>query len=147
MGLPPLLAVRRIRNDLVDLEDRDDITVSDVDGAVSFPYELNVKLSGIRGYSAPGKTVDEHEFDVILGEDFPYERPRIRWKTAIFHPNIMAPSEGGAVCIADRDRWDFDSKLSDLIIRIADLVKNPNPYNPLVSESCTAAAEWFRDNA
>ena len=145
MGLPLLLAVRRIRNDLVDLEDREDIRVSDVGDSITFPYNLGVRLVGLRGYEAPGKTVDEHEFDVILGEDFPYERPKIRWKTPIFHPNIMAPSEGGGVCVADRDRWDFDSKLSDLIIRIADLVKNPNPYNPLVSESCTAAAEWFRN--
>ena len=147
VGLPLLLAVRRIRNDLIELEDREDILVSDLGENISFPYSLKVRLVGVTGYVAPGKTADEHEFDVILGEDFPYERPKIRWKSEIFHPNIMSPSEGGGVCIADRDRWDFDSSLSDLILRIADLVKNPNPYNPLVSESCTAAAEWLKGNA
>ena len=147
MGLPPHIAVRRIKNDLEDLEYRDDITVSSIGEGFSLPYRLGVRLDGITGYTAPGRTADEHEFDIILGEDFPYERPRIVWKTGIFHPNIMSPSEGGGVCIADRDRWDFDSKLSDLILMVADLVKNPNPYNPLVSESCTAAAEWLRNNA
>ena len=58
MGLPLLLAVRRIRNDLVDLEDRDDIRVSDVGDSITFPYNLGVRLVGIRGYEAPGKTVD-----------------------------------------------------------------------------------------
>ena len=145
--MPVPLAVRRIRNDLMQLEDRPDITVSDVGDDVAFPYTVSVRITGTKGYSAPGRRAGEQEFDIILGEDFPYERPRIRWRTGIFHPNIMPPSEGGSVCIADRDRWDFDSSLSDLILSITDLVNNPNPYNPLVSESWTAAAAWFRDNA
>ena len=147
MGLPLLLAVRRIRNDLVDLEDRDDITVSDIRDDITFPYAITVKLTGVRGYTAPGRVSERHVFDIILSEDYPYEQPRIRWRTEIFHPNIMSPSEGGGICIAEKDRWNFDSKLSDLILRITDLVKNPNPYNPLVTESCTAAAEWLKGKA
>ena len=147
MGLAKPVLLRRLRNDLQDVSNMPGVTVSDLDEALELPYTLHVVLDGIEGYSAPGRVIEHHEFDLILGEDFPYERPRLKWVTEIFHPNILAPSEGGGVCVADRDHWDFDSRLSDFIDAVTDLVKNPNPYNPLVSETCSAAAEWFLKQA
>ncbi len=147
MGMARPVLLRRLRNDLQAVSDMPEVSMSGFDDTLELPYTFHVVLDGVRGYSAPGKETDHHEFDLVLGEDFPYERPRVRWTSEIFHPNILAPSEGGGVCVADRDHWDFDSSLSDFIAAITDLVKNPNPYNPLVSETCTAAAEWFLKQA
>ncbi len=147
MGLAKPVLLRRIRNDLQAVSDMPEISMSGFDDSLELPFTFHVVLDGVRGYSSPGVPADHHEFDLLLGEDFPYERPRVRWTTEIFHPNILPPSEGGGVCVAERDHWDFDSTLSDFLASVTDLVKNPNPYNPLVSETCTAAAEWFLKQA
>ena len=143
MGMARPLLLKRVTNDLRALSEMPGISIPDLGEDFDLPAAISVRVTGVRGYSAPGEEISEHSFDLYLGEDFPYERPRVIWRTRIFHPNIMPPSEGGAVCIAGRDRWDFYSSLSGFIGAVTDLIKNPNPHNPLVSETCSAAAEWF----
>lgn len=143
MGMAKPILLRRIRNDLSRLGAN--ISVSDPGTDPSFPLTLSVHVSGITGYVSPGVTSSEHEFSLILGEDFPYERPRVRWVSPIFHPNIMSPEEGGLVCVMGIDRWDFDTGLDAFLRDLTDLINNPNPHDPLRSETCSAAAEWFSD--
>lgn len=143
MGLAKPIVLRRIRNDLSRL--KSGITVSEIPEDLVFPLELNIHVSGIRGYESPGISRTEHDFNLILGDDFPYERPRVRWISEIFHPNIMSPSEGGLVCVMGVDHWDFSTGLDTFIHDLTDLINNPNPDNPLRSETCSAAAEWFQN--
>lgn len=147
MGMARPLLLKRVMNDLDSLSEIPGILIPDIGEDFDLPATMTIKITGVRGYSAPGKVTEDHEFDLLLSEDFPYERPRVEWRTEIFHPNIMSPSEGGAVCIAGRDRWGFDSSLTDFIDAVTDLIKNPNPHNPLASKSCSAAAEWFLKHA
>ena len=143
MGLPRAVLLRRIRNDLDALRTVRCIPVPEFPDDVGFPLTIDITLNGVRGYSAPGQEVCDHRLSVYLSEDYPYERPRLRWRSPIFHPNIMSPEEGGLVCVMAMDRWGFDSDLVSFVDALTDLIKNPNPHDPLASDSCRAAAEWF----
>ncbi len=147
MGMAKPVLLRRLRNDLREVYGMPEVSIPEFDESMELPFTFHVAVDGVKGYSAPGVETLHHEFDLVLGKDFPYERPRVVWTTDIFHPNILAPSEGGGVCVADRDHWNFDSRLGEFISAVTDLIKNPNPYNPLVSETCSAAAEWFLKQA
>ena len=122
MGLPRALLLRRLRNDLSALSEELWLDVPEI------PDD-------------PGQ-----EFTLIAGEDFPYERPKVRWESPIFHSNIMPPSEGGLVCVMALDHWTFDSDLLSFVRSLIDLINNPNPHDPLRTPTCAKAAEWFLGN-
>lgn len=143
MGMAKPILLRRLSNDLSRVGPG--ISVSDPGADPSFPIMLTVHVSGVEGHTSRDNVSTEHEFVLEIGDDFPYERPRVRWKTPIFHPNIMPPEEGGIVCVMGIDHWDFNTGLDSFIGDITDLIKNPNPNDPLRSKTCAAAAEWFQD--
>ncbi len=143
MGMPIPLLVKRLRNDLSDAYSDPGIDVPDIPDHIDLPYALEITLHDTEAFSAPGVPCPEQRFTVFLGEDYPYERPKVKWNTEIFHANIMPFSEGGSVCVMELDHWDFDSNLTDFIKALIDLVNNPNPYNPLSNPTCVAAAKWF----
>lgn len=147
MSLARPILLRRIRNDLDELGEYLGIRPPSVADDVSFPLKFTLNLYDAEGYSSPGVKISRHSFSLQISEEYPYERPRVTWKTEIFHPNIMPPSEGGTVCVMAIDKWDFDSNLITFICSLTDLVKNPNPYDALGSETCQAAARWFLDRA
>ena len=146
MGLPRALLLRRLRNDLSALSEELWLDVPEIPDDTGFPVELRLAVSGTGGYSAPGERAPEQEFTLIVGEDFPYERPKVRWESPIFHPNIMSPSEGGLVCVMALDHWTFDSDLLSFVRSLIDLINNPNPHDPLRTPTCAKAAEWFLGN-
>jgi len=80
-----------------------------------------------------------------ITEEYPYEKPIVRWRTPIFHPNIMLPEDGGHVCTKLLDTWGFNSNLLAFIQGVESLLTNPNPLSPWGSKSCMAAAKYFND--
>jgi ubiquitin-conjugating enzyme E2 C len=92
-----------------------------------------------------GAVVDElvHKFMIIITENYPYEKPIVRWQTSIFHPNIMLPRDGGYVCTKLLDSWSFASNLLSFIKGVESLLAHPNPMNPYKTESCMLASEIF----
>ena len=146
MGLPRALLLRRLRNDLTALSEGLWMEVPEIPDDASFPLEIRLAVGGTEGYSAPDTKAPDQEFSLIVGEDFPYERPKVRWESPIFHPNIMPPSEGGLVCVMALDNWTFDSDLLSFVRSLTDLINNPNPHDPLRTPTCDTAAEWFLGN-
>lgn len=59
---------------------------------------------------------DVHRVEVQLTNDYPRVGPRCRMLTPTFHPNIDA----SAICIGDH--WAAGERLSDLVIRIAEML-------------------------
>jgi|YelNatPaOPRAMG01_1025707.scaffolds.fasta_scaffold09540_9 ubiquitin-protein ligase len=113
----------------------------------SFPITLSLTLLRVPGpYLADGKVLSRfiHSVQVIITEDYPYEKPIVKWQTPIFHPNIMPPEDGGYVCTKLLENWDFRSTLTTFIKGIEVLLANPNPNNPFGNDLCTRAAEYFR---
>jgi ubiquitin-protein ligase len=87
-----------------------------------------------------------HRFIILISEQYPYEKPKVQWRTPIFHPNIMMPEDGGYVCTKLLDSWTIQSNLVSFIIGIETLMVNPNPVSPWDTNSCTLSAEYFNKN-
>jgi ubiquitin-conjugating enzyme E2 C len=83
---------------------------------------------------------------VIINEEYPYEKPRARWETPIFHPNIMPPEDGGYVCIKLLDKWSFGSTLLSFVKAVEHLVGNPNALNPFGMDLCIESSQFYLNN-
>jgi ubiquitin-conjugating enzyme E2 C len=151
MPLPLDLLKTRIRNEIeiCQRELRHHLTLSDPTVS-SFPLSISVHMLRVPGPSWEGNKVVNrfvHKFSIIIGEDYPLERPIVKWQTPVFHPNIMPPEDGGYVCTKLLENWGFDSSLASFIKGIEWLVSNPNPGNPFGCDPCTRAAAYFNRHA
>jgi hypothetical protein len=111
-----------------------------------FPVEVEMSLVQIPGYELFRGQLRKrfhHRFSMTITEDYPFRKPQVTWLTPIFHPNIMAPEDGGFLCNKLLDDWSFNSTLLMFIKGIEYLLLNPNPASPFGTESCTLAAEYF----
>ncbi len=150
MPLPPQILRSRIGNEfeMCQRELKHHLTISDPTLS-SFPVMINVTLMRVPGPDwEDGKVVHRfiHRMAIIVGEDYPVEKPIVKWLTPIFHPNIMPPEDGGYVCTKLLENWDFSSTLVTFVKGIESLLGNPNPLNPFGNDTCTRAAEYFNRN-
>lgn len=148
MPLPPEVLKARLKNEIESCHHqlRHHIEVSD-SYLTSFPVVVRVALMKIPGPVWNGDRVTTryvHRLEIIITEDYPYEKPIVKWQSPVFHPNIMEPGDGGYVCTRLLEHWDFRSTLVSFIQGLEILLANPNPENPFGSDSCTRAAEYFR---
>jgi len=150
MPLPADLLRMRIRNEveMCQKELRHHLTLSDP-MLISFPILVNVTLLRVPGPDwEEGKIVNRfvHRFGILIDEDYPMEKPIVKWQSPIVHPNIMPPEDGGYVCTKLLEKWDFSSNLMSFIKGIESLLANPNPTNPFGNDTCTRAAAYFNRN-
>ena len=84
-----------------------------------------------------------HRFRMLIGKDYPFEKPTVVWLTPIFHPNIMMPEDGGHLCTKLLEDWSFNSTI--IIVHQGRRVAGHDPQSlqPFGTDSCTAAAEYF----
>ncbi len=111
------------------------------------PIEIYVEMFNIPAPIWRDNKVEtryDHRFKMLIQDDYPYHKPSIRWRTEIFHPNIMSPKNGGFVCTNILSRWNFNSTLKMFIKGIESLLSNPNPDNPFETPSCKHATEYFK---
>lgn len=146
-GLPNDILVRRLTNELQTLCDYlgADMEVSE-EVFNEFPVEIRFTIENIPSYEKHGDWLEEinsHSFYLIIDKGYPFQKPRVRWDSPIFHPNIMSPDEGGHVCIKLLDSWDFNSSLVSFVRGVEHLIANPNPFNPFGTGSCIEAAEHY----
>jgi ubiquitin-protein ligase len=151
LALPKDILITRVKNELLECQKhlRHRFSVSDVT-LQKFPVEVMVTLVETPGpyMDAHGLgTLYTHQFKIIITDQYPFQTPIVRWKTKIFHPNIMPPDDGGYVCTRLLDGWSFNSNLLSFIKGIESLLANPNPDNPYESDSCTRAAEYFNKHS
>ena len=112
----------------------------------TFPMKVDVTLEKTPGpLMENGKLVYryQHKLQLIIGREYPFEKPLVIWQTPIFHPNIMMPEDGGHVCIKLLSDWSFNSTLSTFIKGLESLLTSPNGGSPFGTDSCTAAAQYF----
>ncbi len=147
MSLPRGILRERLKNEigLCKRGIQHNIVCQDEDFA-SLPLTIEVTMKDTPGpVLRDGKVCDgaQHRMKVIITENYPYEKPIVRWQTPIFHPNIMLPRDGGYVCTKLLDSWNFSSNLLSFIKGVELLLVNPNPMSPYKTESCMLASEWF----
>lgn len=152
MGLPLPILIKRINNELEACSKYLKMEIPRIPLDFNeFPLQVNIALKNIPGYvlNDDGDVVqmNDHQCVLILSEEYGYRRPDVRWKTPIFHPNIMMPDEGGYVCVRTVDDWKFGSQLLSFIKSLEQLVSSPNPNSPFGSESCMKASRYFIENS
>lgn len=146
MGLPRPVLMRRISK---ELRECGDYLGSDFDfdpEKAEFPIRIDMHMSNVIGYDAPGSIITEHDFVIILTEEYGFRKPEVRWRSPIFHPNILGPDEGGYVCIKMLNEWTFDTSLLNFLKGVETLVSEPNPDSPFGTERCLEAARYFSGN-
>lgn len=148
--LPKDILIRRIKNELNECrkEFKHIFSLSD-DSFKDFPITITVTLLNTPGPILEGEEVRNkytHRLEIIITENYPYQTPIVRWRSRIFHPNIMPPEDGGYVCTKLLDEWRFSSNLPAFIRGIESLLINPNPNSPFDNDTCTKAAEYFSKN-
>lgn len=139
--------MQRVRNEIALVKrDLPHARVHD-EKIAEFPLQFSVTLTGVPGpVWKEGEVVDrtEHELLLAITEGYPEQKPVVRWKTPIFHPNIMQAGDGGYVCTALLDKWNFRSTLVTFMRALEVLLATPNPDSPYDTDTCTRAAAWFR---
>jgi ubiquitin-protein ligase len=150
MTLPLEILYIRLRNELEACSQHlpKDFDLSE-GRLTAFPLKVEVALEGI-----PGPVMENgrlgyrysHRLELIIGREYPFEKPLVIWRTPIFHPNIMMPEDGGHVCIKLLSEWSFNSTLSNFIKGLESLLISPNGNSPFGTDTCTAAAQYFNSN-
>ena len=146
MGLVRPVLIKRINNEILGLNGHLGIDIRPVPENAGFPIEISVVLRNTPSKIYRDETANDHIFIIVVSEEYPYERPRAKWMTPIFHPNIMMPEDGGFVCVKTLDNWSFWSSLLSFVKGVEQLISDPNPMNPYGTESCMEAARWYIDN-
>jgi len=146
MGLVRPVLIKRINNEILALNDHLGFKIQAVPASAEFPIEINIALKNTSARISEEEVGSEHSFLIIVSEEYPYERPRAKWETPIFHPNIMMPDDGGFVCVKTLDNWSFGSSLLSFVKGVEQLIANPNPMNPYGTDSCIEAAKWHVKN-
>jgi ubiquitin-protein ligase len=111
-----------------------------------FHVEVHISLTDVPALTVEGDKLVrryQHNFKMIIGPNYPFEKPTVIWQTPVFHPNIMMPVDGGHLCTKLLEDWSFQSTIISFIKGVEMLLMNPNPANPFGTDSCTAAAEFF----
>jgi ubiquitin-protein ligase len=147
LPLPRDLLVSRLKNEIRECRRsfKHYFSISDPDFR-EFPVTIMVTLVNTPGPVLKGDRVGTrytHKLRITITEDYPFQTPIVRWRSKIFHPNIMPPSDGGYICTKLLDEWSFRSTLPAFIRGIESLLLNPNPDNPYDNDTCTKAAEYF----
>ena len=146
MGLVRPVLIKRINNEILGLNSHLGMNIRAIPESAGFPIEIRIALRNTPAKISKAATGSEHVFVIIVSEEYPYERPRAKWMTAIFHPNIMMPEDGGFVCVKTLDNWSFGSSLLSFVKGVEQLISDPNPMNPYGTDSCMEAAKWHVAN-
>ncbi|MBI0583065.1 MAG: hypothetical protein ISF22_02430 [Methanomassiliicoccus sp.] len=147
MALPTDILIDRVRNELKAVSQYL-VSAPDLDdpAEVRFPVVIEIELTRVPGYFIEGSRCVPryyHRFRMVIGPNYPTEKPLVTWLTPIYHPNIMMPEDGGHLCSKLLEGWGFNSTIICFVKGVETLVTNPNPLSPFGTDSCTASAEYF----
>ena len=83
---------------------------------------------------------EDHEVELYCHLEYPRRPPVVTWRTPIFHPNVLPPERGGAVCLG---LWSPSQGLADVCRRLVRMAgyELVNPDDPLNRD----AVAWFAE--
>ena len=119
------------------------------EGEVSPDYRkfiITIRANGFEPSSPgnPPRKRNIHNVQIEVSRNYPYDVPKTRWLTPIFHPNITPPPPigKGEVCMEMLNVGSVRN-LAELVMGLVVLVKNPNPTSPMPHPTCYEAKEFF----
>ncbi|KAJ1604879.1 UBA and UBC domain-containing protein [Cryptosporidium canis] len=94
------------------VDNRTDNFLGIIRGPVGTPYEGGI-----------------FQLDIIVPKEYPYEPPKVKFVTRIWHPNIS--SQTGAICLDIlKDAWSPALTLRTVMLSIQALLSAPEPNDP-----------------
>uniref|UniRef100_A0A7N0UR80 E2 ubiquitin-conjugating enzyme n=1 Tax=Kalanchoe fedtschenkoi TaxID=63787 RepID=A0A7N0UR80_KALFE len=103
-------------------------------------------LSHLTG-SIPGPTGTPYEggifqIDIKLADGYPFDPPKMRFTTKVWHPNIS--SQSGAICLDIlKDQWSPALTLKTALLSIQALLSSPEPGDP---QDAVVAQQYLKDH-
>ncbi|GBM67089.1 Nedd8-conjugating enzyme Ubc12 [Araneus ventricosus] len=130
------VALMRITKDVNDLKLPKTCSVNFPDPNNLFSFKLTI--SPDEGYYKKGSFV----FDFQVPDNYPYEPPKVKCETEIYHPNI--DSDGNICLNILREDWKPVLSIDSVVYGLQYLLLEPNPEDPL---NKTAAEVFTVDKA
>ncbi len=106
-------------------------------GISAWPRELDdtsVLEAEVRGAEGTPYAGGTFKLEVMVPERYPFEPPKPRFVTPIYHPNI---DSGGRICLdllnmPPKGSWKPALNISKILLSIQLLMSEPNPADPLM---------------
>ena len=94
----------------------------------------NRKLTGkIKGPSGTSYEGGVFEVDIQLPNQYPFEPPKMKFITKVYHPNIS--SQTGAICLDIlKDNWSPALTIKTALLSLQALLCSPEPNDPQDAE-------------
>ncbi|GMJ05897.1 ubiquitin-conjugating enzyme 27 [Hibiscus trionum] len=81
------------------------------------------------------------EIDITLPDGYPFEPPKMKFVTKVWHPNIS--SQSGAICLDIlKDQWSPALTLKTALLSIQALLSAPEPGDP---QDAVVAQQYLRE--
>ncbi|KAD4889129.1 hypothetical protein E3N88_21202 [Mikania micrantha] len=87
------------------------------------------------------KELQECNKDINVSDAYPFEPPRMKFATKVWHPNIS--SQSGAICLDIlKDQWSPALTLKTALLSIQALLSAPEPDDP---QDAVVAQQYLKD--
>ncbi|XVF49545.1 hypothetical protein PTKIN_Ptkin04bG0021300 [Pterospermum kingtungense] len=81
------------------------------------------------------------EIDITLPDGYPFEPPKMKFVTKVWHPNIS--SQSGAICLDIlKDQWSPALTLKTALLSVQALLSAPEPDDP---QDAVVAQQYLRE--
>lgn len=128
------MADARLKKEMIDCKRNEKL--SGVSAYPVVPGNLRHLLGTIKG---PTDTVYEGGIfgvDIMIPDKYPFEPPKMRFHTRIWHPNVS--SQTGAICLDIlKDQWSPALTIKTALVSLQALLSAPEPTDPQDAEVAT----------
>ena len=130
----------RVRKELVELTKVDGSGVSAALVSEGDMSHLTGTLTGPADTPYEGGT---WRVDIVLPRNYPFEAPKMRFTTLLWHPNVS--SQTGAICLDIlKDAWSPALTVKTALLSLQALMCAPEPNEP---QDAQVAAQFKNDRA
>jgi len=140
-GLAPLcsnkeMAETRLKKELHDVRGTLDSSTAGVCANPVDDKDLRVLHGCIRGPSDTPYDGGVFHVDIAIPPSYPFEPPKMRFSTKIWHPNISSVT--GAICLDIlKDQWSPALTIKTALLSLQALLSTPEPNDPQDAEVAT----------
>lgn len=120
------MALARLRKELKDL-----VNGADVSGVNASPRgdDLTHLVGNLKGPEGTPYEKGVFFVDIKIPQQYPFEPPKMKFETKIWHPNIS--SQTGAICLDIlKDKWSPALTIKTALLSLQALLSSPEPDDP-----------------